>query len=319
MRPMKILLRPVITVILLLVVLSAAYSVPEGVNFSIRFYNKQIYYPDSNIRIKIEIANETADSYQFKLADLHVFNIDFDVRTLTNRKINHSKQFTIERNSDQPVFFREITLAPGEHYSFIENLQDYIKLENPGTYIIKGIFYPKLARSTSEKSIKSNQLTLSIHPQAGMPEIEARIEEKTGEIMQKNSMSPDNVVTYMLNARQNNNWQKFFLYVDVESLLLKDASRRRRFNRLSQEEQLAMIEDFREQMKQQRVDTDILVVPTDFTIEKTTYTPQYGNVIVREEFKYPDYTQIKEYTYYLENRNNIWYIYDYEVQNVGTE
>ena len=67
------------------------------------------------------------------------------------------------------------------------------------------------------------------------------------------------------------------------------------------------------------MDEDILVIPQEFEILNTQYTPSQGTVTVIEKFAYPDYTEVKEYTYYLERRENIWLIVNYEVMNIGTE
>ena len=70
---------------------------------------------------------------------------------------------------------------------------------------------------------------------------------------------------------------------------------------------------------QSRIENDIIAIPEKFQIEKTTYTPTEGNVVVTEWFKYPNYHEKKSYTYKVRQKEGIWIIYDYTVVNLGTE
>ena len=40
---------------------------------------------------------------------------------------------------------------------------------------------------------------------------------------------------------------------------------------------------------------------------------------VLQRFAYPDYTELKSYTYHLKKNDRYWIIYDYEIRNQGTE
>ncbi len=298
--------------------LSSAFGVGEGVNFTIRFYNQQIAYPDSKIPIKIEIENNSSKTFRFKLADHHVFNIDFDVKTLTNVAEQHSDQFIMERNTNQPVFFRDVALDPGDQYSFTENLSDFVKLSGPGVYVIRGLFYPDLYTPTTSEVMTSNTLTLNVRP-GTTPAVQAAIDQATGKVLQQEALAPDEVVAYMLHARQKGAWNKFFLYIDVKELMLQQPDMKRRYQRASDQEQHDMVDNFKKQLQQEKTDSDILVVPSDFTIEKTTYTPTEATVLVKEKFAHSSYSDVKEYTYYLHRPEDVWLIYNYTVRNLGTE
>ncbi len=112
---------------------------------------------------------------------------------------------------------------------------------------------------------------------------------------------------------------KFLLYLDLESLFLRKPERARSYRRMSEEDRKATLERFKDELKQQTVDRDILVIPTSFEIIHTGYTAFEATVIVTEKFQYPDYTEVKRYTYTLQRQNKIWIISDYEIQNLGTE
>lgn len=309
---------------ILLVVLTlvpvAVFSQQSEVDVNIRFFNKELYYPDSSIMIKVEITNRSGSPYHFELADNRIFNITFDVRTLTNEVLPQSQQLIIERSSNQRVYFRNVTIGPSEQFSFYEDLSDYVDITRPGAYVIQATFYPEInVPGVSPMGIRSNSLSLSIRP--GMREMPLPTAEDDVEMarLQKVSRPPDEVVAYTLRARQRSQWDKFFLYLDVESLLKNDPARRRRYLQLSQEERMEMLQDYREQLRNEQVDGDIIVIPEEFDIIKTEYTPEEATVQVIERFQYPGYVERKHYTYYLKKRDNVWFIYDYAVRNLGTE
>ena len=197
----------------LLFISAIAFSQTDGIEFNIRFFDKQIYFTDSAVYIKAEIINNTMAPFRFKVADNKVYNLDFDVRSLTNIRLNHSDTFIRERNKNQAVFYREISLEPGEAYSFTDDLANYIDFEEAGVYLVQAVFYPELPAGSIDNIILSgNTLTLSLRPQAGISAMEARIDDLTGEVLQKEMMPPDMVVDYILKARQKTQWDKFFLY-----------------------------------------------------------------------------------------------------------
>jgi len=295
-------------------------AAPQGIGLTIRFYNQQIVYTDSKIPIKVEISNDSAQTYTFKLADRRVFNLDFDVRTLTNVRVDHASQFTIQRSSNQPVFFHDVSIGPGEQFAFIEDLSDYVKFKNPGVYVVQALFYPDLFTGTLADAnvIKSNQLTLNVNP-GSLQALQAVISEETGQVLKEEALPPDEVIAYMLHARQKSEWTKFFLYIDVKNLMLQQPAMQRRYVKASDQEQRNMVAEFRKELMQQTTDYDILMLPSDFTVQKTTYTPTEATVEVLEKFTYPNYTELRQYTYYLHRPDRIWLMYNYSVRNLGTQ
>ena len=107
--------------------------------------------------------------------------------------------------------------------------------------------------------------------------------------------------------------------MDVESLLKRNSALSKKYISVSAEERVRMIESFKADLMQSRIENDIIAVPERFEIEKTSYTPTEGTVIVIEWFKYPNFSEKKRYTYKVRQREGIWTIYDYTVVNLGTE
>jgi hypothetical protein len=66
-------------------------------------------------------------------------------------------------------------------------------------------------------------------------------------------------------------------------------------------------------------DGDIATIPSEFTIERTEYNNVEGTVTALEEFRNGNYTERKQYTYYLQRKDDIWTVVDYSVVNLGTK
>jgi hypothetical protein len=293
----------------------------DGLGVFVRFFDKKIYYLNKtdDIKIKVDIINQTLEPIRFRVADNKLFNLDFEVKTPANVMLDHSKDFTIQRSSYQYVLFREVVLQPEEEYGFVVQLDQFIDLDRSGLFTIQGLFFPELPPTGDSQPVRSNFLALNIRPPLFVPELEALVDEDTGEVMQREEWPPDQVVEHTIRSRQRSQWEKFFLYLDIPSLIQKNPDWQVRYGRSSEEDRLELIEDYKNELKQEVVDQDILVIPSEFEILRTTYTPFEGSVIVQMKFRYRDYTEIKRYTYYLERRERFWLIADYEVTNLGTE
>ncbi|MCF6335739.1 MAG: hypothetical protein L3J12_08360 [Spirochaetales bacterium] len=291
----------------------------EGVSVSIRFYDKKIYYPESKIQIQVRIINNSSESYSFNSAEIRSYNFNFFVKTLTNVKLPQSEDYQLRQRSNDPVFYRKITLLPGEEYAFNTDLQEYIDIIESGIYIVQSRFYPDFQLGYDSGYIESNKLTVSVRPSMELiPELQKQIDIETGEILNQIAMPPDEVVEYFIKARQQGSWNKYFLYLDIEGLLLNHPDLKHKYFRLSEEKQLLMIEEYKIELMNLRVDDDISAIPSSFEITETKYIRDEGTVVVKEYFIYPDYSETKKYTFYLRRYGNIWTIYNYEVRNLGT-
>lgn len=297
-----------------------------GAEISIRFYDRTVYYPGNSpsepILVQISIVNNSPETYRFKLADDHFFSLAFTAVNTRNQVLEPTQMWIRKRSTNQQIYFREISLESGETYSFTENMKDYLTITTPGMYILDCAFYPELKRLTgdSEVSVKSNRLTLEIKPSPGAAAVKLLpVSPVTAEVLQAKAIPPDQVITYMLTARQKSYWEQFFLYMDLEQMLSRDPARSRRFRAESENGRFIMIENYKSELSQASIDKDISTIPVDFKLERTTYTETEGNVTVIEWFQYKNFREKKRFTYYLSARDGIWHVYDYTVDNLGTE
>ena len=293
---------------------------------AIRFYDRRVYYPGNDgtepIFVKISITNKGSHPLRFKLANDRMFSIDFSVLNTKNKNLAHTEPWIRKRNTDQQIYFREITIETGETYAFVENVKDYITIESPGAYILSANFYPELKRlsDSSESHISSNRLGLEIKPSPSAAALGAvPIASVSREVLQPQPISPDKVISYMLTARQKSQWDQFFLYLDIERMIARDPIRSRRYKAEAEAGRINMLDTYKHDLMQSRTDKDIAMIPVEFTIERTTYSTTEAEVTVIEWFDYTSFREKKRFTYNLASRDDIWTVYDYSVNNLGTE
>ncbi|MDR2079529.1 MAG: hypothetical protein LBP74_07410, partial [Treponema sp.] len=221
-----------------LLLLTGIVSVPAfaDIGLSIRYFDKRIYYlQDDPILVQITVTNSGPSTYRFRLADDRAFSIDFDVRTMTNLTVDPADILIRRRSTSQQVFFRDITVESGESFSFVEDLRNYAELRHSGSYVIQVRMYPELFRNPvyagmdtpvvlgiSGASLESNRLSLNIRPPAlpGPEGTPLALDVKTNANLVREKLPPDQVVQYILTARQKGQWEKFFLYLDLEAMIV---------------------------------------------------------------------------------------------------
>jgi hypothetical protein len=295
----------------------------RDVEISIRYYDKRIYYvAEDPIFVQVTIANKGPLPYRFKLADERAFSVDFDVRTVSNRTLEAAAPLIRKRTTNQQIFFREITVESGESFSFVEDIRDYAALTQSGAFVVQARVYPGLFRTTGAQEslpLESNRLTLNLRPPSipGPAGIPLEMDVETNAVLVRERLAPDEVIQYTLTARQKGQWEKFFLYLDLESMITRDGARSRQWLAESEEGRRRMIARYRAEL--QNGDGEISTIPKEFNIERTTYAAEEGTVIVLEKFQVGSYTERKQYTYTLRRRDGIWTITDYIVINLGTE
>jgi hypothetical protein len=301
----------------------AALSAFAEVDVSIRFSDKRIYYPESPIAIKVSLANNTPATFRFRLAENRMYSLDFEARTPTNRRLDSASLFKKSRADSSPVYYREVSVEPGEEYSFVENLGDYVAIAETGTFAVQANFWIDLAPRSSDDhrpALTSNVLMLSVRPSpAGIPTMAEAIRRETGEILRPEAIALDEVVRRTIEARQRSRWNEFFLYLDLESLLKKSPELARSYNRESDEGRQKMLDKFRLDLQGPKAESPIVTLPSEFEILETRYTANLGFVRALEKFQEKGFTSVKEYEYELRRREEVWFIVGYSVVNKGTE
>ena len=294
-----------------------AVAPTAGIELGIRFYDKRIYFPESDIPLKITITNNSAAAFRFKLADDRVHSLSIEARSPTNRLLDPSDEYRLAMSESKPVYYREMALEPGEEYSFVESLARYVRIDGPGAFTVRASLRPEL--DLPAVALDSNALSLSVRPSPGLPPAADSVRVETGEVLKAQALPPDEVVLRTIKARQKGLWNEFFLYVDLEALMSRNADQKRAYDRESDEGRRRLLARYRADLETSVVDNDIVVQPYFFEVLETRYTSARGFVRVLEKFQSQQLRMIKEYDYELERRDGVWYIVGYTVLNKGTE
>ena len=278
----------------------------KDVSVSIKYFDRTVYYPGSEdenpVFVQVSIRNNGAKTLRFKLADDRMFSVDFNAYTVKNTMLGQTEKIVRKRTTNQTVYFREISLENGEEYSFVENLKDYIEIKEPSVYYIELLFYPELYKS-KYISLTSNRLSLEVRPSPSAASSSVLpVKASTAELLVPEEISPDKVVEQTIIARQKSLWDQYFLYMDVEAMLQRNAAAKRKYTSVSADERARMLKSYKSDLMQSRIDNDIVAVPERFEIEKTVYTKTEGTVTVTEWFKYPNFHEKKSYVYKVRQR-----------------
>jgi hypothetical protein len=304
-----------------------------NVELNIRFYDKKVYYVAGSvpggvpanssdpIYVQATINNNSSAPFRFKLAEDRVFSVDFDVRNLANQSRAPADYLLRKRSESRNVFFREITVEPRESYSFIEDIRNYADLSDPGSCVVQARLFPELFRTADETPLVSNRLNLNLRPPllSGPDNIPFELDAATNAVLERKKLPPDEVISYMLDARIKGQWEKFFLYMDIPAMISRDAARHRAFLNESEEGRLRMIARYREDLQSSVIDGDIAAIPSDYRVEQTAYNNDIGTVVVTEWFTTGRITERRRYTYALRRNDGFWFIQDYIPVKLGTE
>jgi len=175
-----------------------------------------------------------------------------------------------------------------------------VRFTEPGVFVVSCVLYPELTRVPStEGTIRSNTLSLSIRPGAPAPSAAETFRADTNIILKAERIGPDEVGARTIQARQKSLWNEFFLYLDVESLLKANPEKKRMYDRESDDGRRRMIAAYKTDLMASVVDSDIVVIPSSFEIMETRFRANSGTVIVMEKFKNDGFSLIKENTYEL--------------------
>ncbi|MDR0556256.1 MAG: hypothetical protein LBG43_00060 [Treponema sp.] len=306
------------------------------IDVTIRFYDKKIYYvqgaSNDPVYVQITIANKSPAPFYFKLADDRAFSVDFEVKTIANRPLQQTDYLIQKRSTVQQVFFRYVSIEPGESFSFVEDIREYAALAEAGTFVVQAKLYPDLYKpqlvstvqqtaATPLSPLASNRLTLNIRPPSiiGSDGLPVAMDVETNAVLVREDLAPDNMIVYMLAARQKSQWEKFFLYMDVEAMVKRDETRKRQWLAESEEGRQRLTARYRQELQNNIVDNDIVMIPMRFEIMRTNYGREEGTVTVMEWFQIGNYIEKKQYIYTIQRKEDVWMVVNYTVQNMGTE
>ncbi|MGF7101207.1 hypothetical protein [Borreliella kurtenbachii] len=292
----------------------------KGLDFKIKFFNQSIYRVNSNVFIEVSLSNSSESVLTLEIGDINSFGFDFDVTDTTNIKVKRPIEYVKKRSKNVAIPVRNMSLRPNEKFSVVINLNQFVKFSKDGVYFVKGIFFPDISDPSKKK--ESNIITLFLND--GFDEDPGSIDlvnlsenNDIQDILKKKKLSPDEIVTYLLKALQLGKKEKFFLYLDIEGLLLNDKGKAYLYKqKLSPIPNKNVVEEYKEYLWNSN-NSDISKAPNKFSIIETTYSDTSGKVIADLYFDDGQFYISKRYTFFFKKYDYYWIIYDYIVQNTG--
>ena len=331
---------PILLLLLIAAGLSPLAGQESAIGLTIRFFDRRVYHIDQGpILIQVTITNNGPAPFRFKMANERPFSIDFDVRTAANRPVEAATSLIRLRSQSRQVFFRELSLAAGESFSFVEDLRDYVHFTQSGMFVVQALLFPELIQGVTQAGVSwqpaaitpgaiitaagqplvSNRLSLSIRPPLliGPDGIPLDLAEGVHAVLVRERLPPDEVVSYIIAARQRGQWERFFLYLDLEAMLTRDGYRRRQWLAESEEGRQRMVARFRQDLQNAEVDEAISLIPIHYVIERTVFTAREGTVTTTQYFREGMFIQRKRYEWHLERRDDIWMVVGFSVFLLG--
>jgi len=295
------------------------YSEGNNIEVKIKFYNKNLYQIGKPIIVEIKITNLGQFPFTFFNADEKIFTYDFDVRTMSNRPVEHSKIYAIRRYQSKAIFYNEITLKQNESHSARINISEWFDFEKPGEYLIRGIFFPKLITDAEGIQIKSsNELLLELHPRY-TEEIEKVVEVEKRKKLEAKPLPPYEVVGFLLDSLMNKDFESYFMYINFDRFIMQFENARKKYINAPDAKKPEVIEELKNYIRGKNELESIpfsQTIPNDYEIEKTIIEKSDAEVRVIETFILGRLVEKKRYTYYLHKYGDLWLLEGYRVVNL---
>jgi hypothetical protein len=263
--------------------------------------------------------NEDLYPFLFITSYNKIFTFDFDISSMSNRKVSHSKSYEIKRRRIEPILNDEISLKQNEVYGVRIDISEWFDFEKPGEYIIKGVFYPNLITDSDNKVVTEKELYLNLNP----PYTEmVKEREREQEILRLKTESypPYEVVELMLNALMKGDFEKYFLHINFENFIRQFENAERKYLSAKDIDKPAVIEELKGYIKSENRLESVPFsdyIPADFEITRTVIEKSDAQVTVIETFKYINLTEKKRYTYYLHLYGDRWLLEEYDIVNIS--
>ncbi|QMU99383.1 hypothetical protein F0310_03100 [Borrelia sp. A-FGy1] len=294
----------------------------KGLDFKVKFFNQSIYRINSNISVEVSLANASNDLVTLEMGDINTFGFDFDVTDTTNIRVKRPIEYVKDRSKNVAIPVRTLTLRPNEKFSVVMSLNQFVQFDKDGVYFVKGVFFPDI--SDLQKRIESNVITLFLKPKRDdMNEKAEKLDfsnlssdHNIQGVLKRVNLSPDKIVEYLFEALRLGEKEKFFLYIDIESLILNDKNKAYLYKQELKSGYSNMLEEYKEYLWS-GTGADISKIPSKFSIVETTYTDSTGKVTSDLYFDDGHFYITKRYTFFFKKYDYYWIIYDYAVQNTG--
>ncbi len=295
---------------------------PTDIGVSLKYHNKQMYFVNRPIIVEFQIVNRGYSPFLFITSYNKMFTFDFEILKPTHREVAHSREYTVRTTQFEPILNDEIALKNNEEYGVRIDISRWFDLNEPGEYLIKGVFYPHLKTGADDdiRIYTENELFLTLNPPFEEQVQKARELEEIKKMKAEN-LPPYDVIKALLQALQTRDYERYFLYIKFDKFILQFSRAREKYIAAHDIDKPAVIGEFKQYLEGLNRLEEVPfseTIPADFDIEKTVIEKRNATVTVIETFKYLQLVEKKRYTYYLHLYGDKWLLESYSVVNIGS-
>ena len=308
----------ILIIVTMFIISNFTYSknkIDENLKCYIEVEKKQ-YKLGEPIVVKLSIYNESSDVIDLKISDKIYHNFNFLVKTLKNRVVAEKDEFFLLKETEYTSASKEndklniktVKLHPKEYYGKSFNLLNYYKLEKEGNYVVTAYFYPIPNVLHNHKYIESQMIQIDI--QGSLQE--GKLKEKRFYEIKKeleNIKTPDGTLDYVLKSASEKNYEKYFVFIDFESLIDVFPVYKNRYQKVKPSKRRFIIEIFKDYIK-----NNFLKDMKEYNIVKTIIIKDKAYINVNIENKNGSKSR---YIFSFYKKNDVWYLFNYIVVNIN--
>lgn len=193
---------------------------------------------------------------------------------------------------------RVIELANNEIFTYAVDLKKIYNLNNAQEYRVKAFFYPEAGNSL--RILSDNELRFDIFNTT----VKTVYDEKIKEIR---DVSPSEVIVLMLNAEKECNWENYFKYIKLDSIIRAYPDYVRIYNNADDIKKQTILNDFKNYLKQKRSD---YILEYKITNELVFSNNVFVDALVKRFGSKSPF--IYKYRYTMEKFDSLWLVSDVE-------
>ncbi len=259
------------------------------------------------IPLEIYVYNTTQDSVEFTVSYNKEKNFIPEILYLKDATLLQPELISREDNillGEE----RKITLLPDEKFGETLDLNEYFKFPGRGRYKVIVRFKCQFGVE-GEKEFISNPVYFYLLPSL-KDEREERAIKKALEAEEKKAYTPESTIRYMLEARMRGDFESFFRYQQLETVILQIDEFKKKYQKASPMKKKEIIEEYKKwEMKRE----DMKIESFEILEVHQFYAKNKATVICRINYKPPAIYHSYVYIYKLYKKGNKWIVYDYNV------
>ncbi len=282
---------------------------------------QEIHRIGKDIYLYVEVINQSGDVVKFMISPYKLNNIKIMINNLQNGEFLEERYSKVVEDNKlhekRPEFFEfyETVLYSDEIYKFKINLPEYFEFKDRGRYKIT-LHYDTFPEDTKpHKKFISNSLYLVLKEPIlveDYKELIMYLKKKEEERV----YIPEGTIKFMLDAYRQGNWEHYFLYLDLDTVILRYDKFKDKYNKASNVMKKEIIEEFKEWAKnrKEKVIEEYKILTVDHSYEKKTCV-----VTCKVKYKKPALYRTYFYEYSLHQEGIKWILDDIDVISYSKE